>query len=79
MLILSSKLTFQDFVWEGLFLRAEQSPKGLLSIRSGSISEAHRNNLGARCWRGEMRNGFEEREQSDVRLRACVFEPGNQF
>jgi hypothetical protein len=29
-------------------------------------------------WRGETRNGFEEREQSDARLRACVVETGEQ-
>ncbi|MCP4472765.1 MAG: hypothetical protein GY815_19160 [Gammaproteobacteria bacterium] len=29
-------------------------------------------------WRGETRDGFEEREQSDVRLRACVVETGEQ-
>jgi hypothetical protein len=29
-------------------------------------------------WRGETKNGFEEREQSDARLRACVNETGEQ-
>jgi hypothetical protein len=29
-------------------------------------------------WRGETRNGFEQRQQSDARLRACVLETGDQ-
>ncbi len=29
-------------------------------------------------WRGETQNGFELREQSDARLRACVLETGQQ-
>jgi hypothetical protein len=29
-------------------------------------------------WRGETKNGFEAREQSDARLRACVNETGEQ-